>query len=116
MGHDAEVVLAGLASCDTCRKALRQLRESGRAARLRDLRSDPPDMAEARGWIARLGPAVLNTRSATWRGLDEEDRAGDPATLLVRYPALVKRPLVEMPDGALLLGWTPETRAALDFG
>jgi arsenate reductase len=41
---------------------------------------------------------LINTRSTTWRGLDEAQRGRaetDPAALLVENPTLIKRPVIE---------------------
>lgn len=107
------ITLHGLKTCDTCRKAMKSLATAGLEGSLRDLRADPLTEAEARTWSEALGPALLNTRSTTWRGLDAAARDGDPVALMVAHPALVKRPVVQMEDGTLHLGWTAETRAAL---
>nr|WP_109563788.1 ArsC/Spx/MgsR family protein [Jannaschia seohaensis] len=106
------MVLNGLKACDTCRKALKALQKAGKEAVLRDLRETPPDAAEVARWRESLGAGLLNTRSTTWRGLSEAERAEEPVALMVAHPALIKRPVVES-GGALHLGWTPETRAAL---
>ena len=106
------VVIHGLKSCDTCRKALRELREFGRDASLRDLRAQPPEAGEVAQWRATLGPDLLNKRSATWRALTDTDRAGDVERLLLSHPTLIKRPVIA--DGSsLYLGWNAEVRAAL---
>jgi arsenate reductase len=55
---------------------------------------------------------LLNTRSTTWRGLDESERARPELDLLQDHPTLMKRPLIET-NGALHLGWTKEVQAAL---
>lgn len=98
----------GLKTCDTCRKARKALPQ----ADFVDVREAgvPADiMAAAR---AQFGDALLNTRSTTWRTLPEAERAAAPETLLADHPALMKRPLIVDGD-ALLLGWGPDTRAAL---
>jgi arsenate reductase-like glutaredoxin family protein len=37
----------------------------------------------------------------------------DPVTLLQAHPALMKRPVILMPDGESHIGWTPQAKAAL---
>ncbi len=98
----------GLKACDSCRKALKALD----GAELVDVRADglPEDVLEAAH--AQFGAALVNTRSTTWRGLSEAERAGDPVALIKAHPALMKRPLIAQGD-ALYLGWSEETRAAL---
>ena len=98
----------GLKTCDTCRKAIKALP----AARFVDVRSDgvPDDvMQRAR---AEFGAALLNTRSTTWRGLSEDERAKAPEVLLAAHPALMKRPLI-VDGAAMYLGWTKDVQAAL---
>jgi len=98
----------GLKTCDTCRKAIRALPQ----ARFVDVRAEgvPVDvMARAR---SSFGDALLNTRSTTWRGLSEVQRAQTPHVLLAAHPALMKRPLIVDGD-AMHLGWTKDVQAAL---
>ena len=109
------LTLYGLKSCDTCRKALKALEAEGRPATFIDLRGDVDLAARVPVWLAALGPALVNRASTTWRGLPDADRARaetDPAGLLIAHPALIKRPVIEA-GGAVHIGWTPKTRAAL---
>jgi len=102
------MLLYGLKTCDTCRKALKSLPE----AELVDVRAVgvPEDVLNAA--FARFGADLLNTRSTTWRGLSETDRQQAPLALLVAHPALMKRPLI-VDGAAMYLGFGAETRAAL---
>lgn len=100
--------LYGLKTCDTCRKALKSLRD----VVFVDVRADgvPPEvLARAH---ASFGAALINTRSTTWRGLDKVERARDPLELLSAHPTLMKRPLIER-DGQLYLGWGKDVQDAL---
>ncbi len=77
-----------------------------------DVRADgvPPEvLARAH---ASFGAALINTRSTTWRGLDEAERGRDPLELLSAHPTLMKRPLIEK-DGRLFLGWGKDVQDAL---
>ena len=103
----------GLKTCDSCRRALRELRMAGHDAVLRDLRADPLSDAEIRDLLDRFGPALVNRASTTWRGLDAVARDGDPAALLAEFPALMKRPVIVTSAGAVHLGWDAGTRAAV---
>jgi arsenate reductase len=98
------VEIYGLKNCDTCRKALKALPD----ATLVDVRADGvPDALMARAFT-EFGDKLLNTRSTTWRGLDEAERAQAPLDLLAKHPALMKRPLISA-GGTLFLGWTAQT-------
>lgn len=102
------MILYGLKNCDTCRKALKSLGDVAFC----DVRAEgvPDDVLKSA--FDRFGPALVNTRSATWRGLREADRARDPLDLLAEHPALMKRPLIVAGD-EMHLGWGPEVRERL---
>lgn len=102
----------GLKTCDTCRKALKELEAAGKAAFIVDIREglDKPRLAR---WIEAAGAeALVNRRSTTWRGLSEAERGAPPEALLLAHPALVKRPVIEH-GGRVLVGWDDAARAAL---
>lgn len=107
------IIIHGLKNCDSCRAAMKQLKAAGVEAQLNDLSQSGVSRDVVESWLNALGAAALiNRKSATWRGLGEEARAladGDPATLLVENPKLIKRPVVESPDGHLSIG-LDETR------
>ncbi|SLN57369.1 Regulatory protein Spx [Falsiruegeria litorea R37] len=100
--------LFGIKTCDTCRKALKEINN----VEFVDVRVEglPNDVRDAA--LTQFGDKLLNTRSTTWRGLDESERSRPAVELLAEHPTLMKRPLIEA-DGQLHLGWTAETRVAL---
>ena len=104
----------GLTSCDTCRVALKAIAAGGINIDRKDVRADgvPADilsqLIDAHGI-----DAVINKRSTTWRGLDEEARVGDPLALLQAHPALMKRPVILLANGTSHIGWTSQVKAAL---
>ncbi len=106
------MILYGLKTCDTCRKALKSLAEDGCDVSFHDVREAPLTRDRLVRFHARFGAALVNRRSTTWRALDADARGGDPVALIEEYPTLMKRPVIES-DGTLHLGWGPETRAAL---
>lgn len=107
----APTTVFGLKTCDTTRACLKAL-ENADFVDVRE--TGVPDELLARA-EATFGSDLLNTRSATWRGLDEATRASDRSQLLRDHPLLMKRPLIQRGDD-LYLGWTKETRAALNGG
>lgn len=102
------MILYGLKTCDTCRKALKSLPD----AEFVDVRADGVPAAVLEAALGQFGAALLNTRSTTWRGLSESERARAPLELLADHPTLMKRPLIAVGD-TLYLGWTAEVRSAL---
>lgn len=111
--HDDEslrMILYGIPTCDTCRKAMKEIAAAGRPVTFRDVRSEPLDTADISRFLAALGDGLVNRASTTWRGLDDTARAAGPAALLAAHPTLMKRPVIDV-DGALILGWTDAVRA-----
>ncbi|GAA6164926.1 hypothetical protein NBRC116590_26300 [Pelagimonas sp. KU-00592-HH] len=98
----------GLKNCDTCRKALKSLE----GAVLVDVRAEGVPADVMKKAFAEFEGALVNTRSTTWRGLDEAERARPALELLADHPALMKRPLIEK-DGQLYLGWGKDVQSSL---
>ncbi|MEO1492879.1 MAG: ArsC/Spx/MgsR family protein [Pseudomonadota bacterium] len=110
-----DVTLFGLKTCDTCRKAIKALEAAGHAVTVRDVRADGVPAGDLSAWVAEHGEALVNTRSTTWRGLDEATRArkdADAVGLLADHPTLIKRPVV-LAGGTIHVGWTKDVQAAL---
>lgn len=100
--------LYGLSTCDTCRRARKALPE----AEFIDVRADGISAEVLAEALGIFGEKLVNTRSTTWRMLDDEQRKRAPLELLQDNPTLMKRPLIEA-DGKYHLGWTAEVQAAL---
>jgi arsenate reductase (glutaredoxin) len=112
------MILYGIKSCDTCRKARKWLGENGKTYQWRDLREQPVDAPRLERWLDELGPGqLINRRSTTWRQLDESTRvkAMDPAaapSVIARHPTLIKRPVFELAD-QVIVGFNESTREKL---
>lgn len=104
------MILYGLKNCDSCRNALKALPN----AELQDVSVTPVPEEILDRALNQFGEKLLNTRSTTWRGLKDEERAQEPKTLLVEHPKLMKRPLIDTGKG-LYLGWDKGTQAALNI-
>lgn len=102
----------GLKNCDTCRKAAKALLAAGVSAEIRDIRTSPLTGEEIARFLETFGTRLINTRSTTWRGLDEAEKSLQPAELLAAFPTVMKRPIIDT-GRALYLGWTSEVQAAL---
>tara|TARA_R110002124_G_scaffold70888_5_gene189884 strand:- start:176 stop:607 length:432 start_codon:yes stop_codon:yes gene_type:complete len=103
-----EMLIYGLKNCDNCRKAMKAFPN----AQLVDVRAEGlPDDVLDKALIAFEG-ALLNTRSTTWRALDEDGRNNAPRALIKAHPTLMKRPLIAV-DNQLFLGWSSAIEAEL---
>jgi len=103
----------GLASCDRCRQAKRTLRAAGVRFEFIDVRADGIETDKLARLVRQLGDAVINRRSATWRGLTGSERQAAPVALLAAHPALMKRPVIER-DGRFHPGWSIDVLTAME--
>ena len=100
------MILYGLKSCDTCRKARKWL-DSRCDYDYRDVRDDGLDRDLLGDWFDRTDwESLVNRRSTTWKNLDPADREGvsrDSAVdLLIQNPTLLKRPVLDTGDDLLV--------------
>jgi Spx/MgsR family transcriptional regulator len=112
-----ELQVYGIRNCDSVRAALKWLEARGVPHRFHDFREDGLDEAELRRWLASdYAAALVNRRSATWRGLDDaqkESAETDPAPLLLAQPTLIKRPVITDGRRVLTVGFSPSALQAL---
>lgn len=104
----------GIKNCDTIKKARRWLEEQHIAYQFHDYRVDGLSDELLQGFIDKLGwEPLLNTRGTTWRKLPQAQRdaiidAQSAKLLMLKQPAIIKRPLLEAANGELLLGFKIE--------
>ncbi|MEE9271812.1 MAG: Spx/MgsR family RNA polymerase-binding regulatory protein [Robiginitomaculum sp.] len=103
------MIFYGLKTCDTCRKAQKELREAGIEPDVIDVRTDGVSEEKLKQWVAKIKwKDLLNTRSTTWRNLDAGDKdnidVSKAITLMAKHPTLIKRPIIEK-DGCVFVGW-----------
>lgn len=106
------MILYGISTCDTCKKALKALEAAGHEVSFRDVRAEPLTHAEIDEFVLAFGDAIINRSSTTWRGLNDWLKASDPEAQLAAQPTLMKRPVIRT-DDALHLGWDAGVQAKL---
>lgn len=106
------MILYGISTCDTCKKAIKALQAAGKEVVFRDVRADPLTSAEIDLIVGQFGDRVINKQSTTYRGFGDFLRASDPEAQIAAQPAVMKRPVIQ--DGARwYLGWDSTTETAL---
>ena len=88
--------------CDTCRKALKWLKERGIPHEVKAIRETPPSVAELKAAVAAFGGdlrPLFNTSGGDYRELGLKDQlpgmtADEAVALLSKNGNLVKRPFV----------------------
>jgi arsenate reductase-like glutaredoxin family protein len=106
------MILYGISTCDTCKKALKAIEASGQNVEFRDVRADPLSADEIGDLVTAFGDAVVNRASTTWRGLSDWLKASDAEDQLAAQPTLMKRPVIRKGE-ALYLGWDTRVQAAV---
>lgn len=94
------ITLYGINNCDTVKKARKWLEEHGIDYRFHDFRADGLEEDAVQAWLDELGwPNLVNKRSTTWKGLDEETRehmdTSSALAAIMEHPTLIKRPLLD---------------------
>ena len=96
------IIIYGIKSCSTMKKAFTKLDELGVSYDFHDYKKQGIDKERVQRWIDRLGiDKVLNKRGTTWRKLDDSQKQAadsdvDKAIdLLVENTSMLKRPIIE---------------------
>ncbi|MDC1411377.1 arsenate reductase [Amylibacter sp.] len=97
----------GLKNCDKCRLASKTLLNSGQEVSFIDVRSDGISLKLVENFYSIFGVELVNKRSTTWRSLSLSEQKQDPIELFIKYPALMKRPIISYND-KFELGWNKE--------
>ena len=101
-----------LKSCDTCRKAIKEMTAAGLDPQVHDVRADGLSSDDIAAILAAFGDKAVNRASTTWRGLSDDDKARDPADLLAKHPTLLKRPVI-VAQGVWYQGWSAAVKASV---
>jgi arsenate reductase-like glutaredoxin family protein len=106
------MILYGLSTCDTTKKALKALQRAGKDVVFRDVRAEPLSRAEIDTIIAEFGDRAVNKQSTTYRGFSDFLRESEADAQIAAQPTVMKRPIVQ--DGAAwYLGWDAAIEAKL---
>ena len=93
------VTLYGIKNCDKVRAARQWLTREKIDHIFIDFREEALDVKHVKTWLDAVGLEVLlNKRSKTWKQLLDEEKVMEPAHLLIQYPTLIKRPVLEQGD------------------
>jgi Spx/MgsR family transcriptional regulator len=107
------VTIYGIKNCDTMKKARAWLDKSGVEYRFHDYKSAGVERDLLERWSRKLGwEALLNRAGTTFRKLPEKDKQVSDAkkaiALMLSQPSMIRRPVLELPGGKLLVGFKPE--------
>lgn len=117
-GMSTPVRLYGIPNCDTVKRARAWLAEHGVAHAFHDLKKQGVPAEQLAAWVQAVGwEKLLNRQGTTWRKLEPAaqaaaaDAAGAMA-LMQAQPSVIKRPVVQWPDGSVTVGFDAAAWAA----
>ena len=100
------MILYGIPTCDTCKKALKALKDEGHEVIFRDIRAKPLSEIEWAEFLVEFGSTLVNQKSTTYRGLSMWLRESEADAQLLAHPTLMKRPVLKF-GNKLTVGWDP---------
>jgi arsenate reductase (glutaredoxin) len=106
------MILFGIPTCDSCKKALKALEATGREVTFRDVRAAPLSETEIAEIVREFGDRVINRQSTTYRGFSDFLKLSEPEAQIAAQPTVMKRPVIRDGD-SWHLGWDDEVQAAL---
>lgn len=106
------MILYGISTCDTCKKALKAIEAAGLSVTFRDIRKDPLSEAEIGALVVEFGDRIVNKSSTTYRSFNDFLKASEPEAQLAAQPTVMKRPVIES-QGQWYLGWDDAVQAAV---
>ena len=113
MAKAKAVTIYGIKNCDTMKKARAWLDQRGIAYTFHDYKVAGVDRAVLEGWVREVGwETLLNRAGRTFRMLPEKDQQGldekKAVALMLAQPSMIKRPVLDLGGGRLLVGFKPE--------
>jgi arsenate reductase (glutaredoxin) len=108
---NSTITIYGIRNCDTMKKARSWLEARTVDYHFHDYKTAGIERNRLEYWCNELGwEALLNRAGTTFRKLPEADKqsldAHGAITLMLAYPSLIKRPVLEL-GGRLLVGFKP---------
>jgi len=107
------ITIYGIKNCDTIKKARAWLDKRGVDYAFHDYKVAGIDKGKLEGWAREVGwEALLNKAGTTFRKLAGKEKEGITETkaikLMLAQPSIIKRPVLELGQGKLLVGFKPE--------
>ncbi len=107
------IIVYGIKNCNTVKSALAWLKDNDVEYEFHDFKTKGISSAKLKEWCAQVGwEALVNKRGTTWRQLSsdvqEKIKNQTSAIALMREKtSVIKRPVIELSDKVILLGFDP---------
>ena len=111
------ITIYGIKNCDTMKKARAWLDNHGVGYAFHDYKSAGIERAKLEGWAKKVGwETLLNRAGTTFKKLPDKDKESvteqKAIALMLAQPSMIKRPVLDLGGGKLLVGFKPEIYAA----
>jgi arsenate reductase (glutaredoxin) len=111
------ISIYGIKNCDTMKKARAWLDQHGIAYGFHDYKTEGIERARLEQWCRDIGwETLLNRAGTTFRKLPDADRADltekKAVALMLAQPSMIKRPVLVLGRGKILVGFKPEVYEA----
>ena len=103
----------GIKNCDTMKKARAWLDKQGVAYDFHDYKTAGIERDRLERWSKKVGwETLLNRAGTTFKKLPDRDKQGltekKAVVLMLAQPSMIKRPVLDLGGGKLLVGFKPE--------
>ena len=107
------VTIYGIKNCDTMKKARAWLEKRGVGYDFHDYKTAGIGRERLERWEKKVGwETLLNRAGTTFRKLPDKDKtsldAKKATALMLKEPSMIKRPVLELGGGKILVGFKPE--------
>jgi Spx/MgsR family transcriptional regulator len=111
------ITIYGIKNCDTMKKARAWLDKHGVVYSFHDYKAAGIERAKLETWAKKAGwEKLLNRAGTTFKKLPDKDKEGlsekKAVALMLKQPSMIKRPVLELGGGKLLVGFKPDEYAA----
>jgi arsenate reductase len=110
------ITIYGIKNCDTMKKARAWLDTHRVAYEFHDYKAAGIDRERLERWSKKVGwETLLNRAGTTFKKLPDKDKAtidsAKAIALMLDQPSMIKRPVLDLGGGRLLVGFKPDAYA-----
>jgi arsenate reductase (glutaredoxin) len=107
------ITIYGIKNCDTMKKARAWLDKHGVDYAFHDYKTAGIERERLERWAKKVGwETLLNRAGTTFRKLPDQDKQAlnekKAIALMLAQPSMIKRPVLDLGGGKLLVGFAPE--------
>ncbi|MBI3704667.1 MAG: ArsC family reductase [Rhizobiales bacterium] len=107
------ITIYGIKNCDTMKKARAWLDKQDVDYDFHDYKTKGIEREKLEGWAKKAGwETLINRAGLTFKKLPDKDKEAvtekKAIALMLKQPSMIKRPVLELAGGRLLVGFKPD--------